>query len=62
MEIEIGNTVKRHASDYTDGRTGQVIEISDNRYRVHWTKCSSGRPLNIRTWVNERFISPVELN
>jgi hypothetical protein len=46
MKIEIGTTVKRIASDYTNGRIGEVIEINadDRRARVAWNGCP-------RTWV-----------
>ena len=42
--IEIGTQVERIASDYTNGRKGEVIEINEGRARVRW----SDSP---RTWV-----------
>ena len=44
MKIEIGTQVERIASDYTNGRKGEVIEIKEGRARVQW----SNSP---RTWV-----------
>lgn len=43
-KIEIGTRVERIASDYTGGRTGEVIEINGERARVRWTDSP-------RTWV-----------
>lgn len=42
--IEIGTQVERIASDYTNGRKGEVIEVNEGRARVRW----SNSP---RTWV-----------
>ncbi len=44
MKIEIGTQVERIASDYTNGRQGEVIEINEGRARVRWTNSP-------RTWV-----------
>jgi hypothetical protein len=51
--IEIGTTVKRIASDYTNGRTGRVIEMDGMkpRARVSWEKDAHGNPMKLRTWV-----------
>ncbi len=40
----VGSLVERIASDYTNGRKGNIIEIKDGRARVAW----SDSP---RTWV-----------
>lgn len=58
--IQVGAFVKRHASDYTAGRKGYVLDMKDGRCRVHWISASGGRQLNIRTWVGRRFISCVD--
>lgn len=49
MSIEIGTKVERIASDYTNGRKGEVIEIKGDRARVAWANSP-------RTWVNFRFL------
>lgn len=51
--IELGKTVIRLASDYTNGRVGRVIELDGNkpRARVSWEKTSNGSPMKLRTWV-----------
>lgn len=48
---QIGSKVERIAKDYTGGRTGEVIEIKENRARVKWTADKGGAPMNLRTWV-----------
>jgi len=35
-KIEVGTQVERIASDYTNGRKGEVIEINEGRARVRW--------------------------
>lgn len=52
-KIEIGNTVKRIAHDYTNGRTGRVIEMDlmKPRARVSWEKEPDGASMKLRTWV-----------
>ena len=45
MKIQIGTQVERIASDYTNGRKGEVIEINGERARVNWESSP-------RTWVN----------
>ena len=51
--IEIGTKVERIASDYTNGRKGEVIEIQDGRARVKW----SDSP---RTWVKFASLKVIE--
>jgi hypothetical protein len=70
-KFQVGDIVRRIASDYTNGRIGSVIEIPnqyggqggwDGRYRVKWKTDGSGKPLpgnGIRTWVDEKFIEPL---
>jgi hypothetical protein len=48
-KIEIGTKVERIASDYTNGRKGEVIEINGERARVRWGNSP-------RTWVNFKFL------
>lgn len=50
-QIKIGTQVERIASDYTNGRRGEVIEVDEaaGRARVQWTKSP-------RTWVNFRYL------
>jgi hypothetical protein len=48
-KIEIGTQVERIASDYTNGRKGEAIEINGERARVRWENSP-------RTWVNFRFL------
>jgi hypothetical protein len=50
---KINDTVKRLAKDYTNGRTGSVIELDTKkgRARIHWTSERNGEVINIRTWV-----------
>ena len=54
MNVTLGMTVRRIASDYTNGRIGRVIEIDSirNRARVAW----EGHP---RTWVKFEFLAIV---
>jgi hypothetical protein len=52
MKIEIGTQVERIASDYTNGRRGEVIEISGDRARVRWTNSP-------RTWVNFKCLKVI---
>lgn len=67
--LQIGTKVKRLAAqtDYTNGRTGEVVEIDAeaNRYRVLWTGEPTTRldlfpngirPLKVRTWVRREFL------
>ena len=51
--IELGKTVTRIASDYTNGRIGRVIELDSNksRARVSWESTAAGTPMKLRTWV-----------
>lgn len=59
--LSIGSKVRRLAAttDYTNGRTGEIIEINAEagRYRVLWTHEASGREVingrgskGVRTW------------
>jgi hypothetical protein len=59
--IELGTTVKRIASDYTNGRTGRVIELDGMkpRARVLWEKYANGSPMKLRTWVRLSDLQPV---
>jgi hypothetical protein len=59
--IELGSTVKRIASDYTNGRTGRVIELDGMkpRARVSWEKYANGSPMKLRTWVRLSDLQPV---
>jgi len=52
MKIQIGTQVERIASDYTNGRRGEVIEISGDRARVRWTNSP-------RTWVNFKSLKVI---
>jgi hypothetical protein len=52
-KIEIGTRVERIASDYTNGRKGEVIEINESRARVAW----SDSP---RTWVKFSALKVIE--
>lgn len=62
--LAIGTKVQRlaAATDYTNGRTGEIVDINDvdKRYRVLWTGEPTTRtdlfpngirPLKVRTWV-----------
>lgn len=53
--FKIGTTVKRIASDYTNGRIGKVIEINveSSRARVAWNGCP-------RTWVKFAMLEIME--
>jgi hypothetical protein len=60
----IGTRVQRLAAetDYTNGRTGEIVEIDEiaGRYRVRWTNEKSGRAINdgkgLRTWVKFQYV------
>ena len=64
----IGRRVERQGSskDYTTGRTGEIVEIDGDRFRVRWTHESGGEPISkgrigvmpngVRTWVNKKFL------
>jgi hypothetical protein len=52
MKITIGTQVERIATDYTNGRTGAVIEVAGERARVQWTNSP-------RTWVNFKSLRPL---
>jgi hypothetical protein len=49
----IGQRVKRVANDYTNGRSGPVIELDQakGRARVAWEKTGNGSPMKLKTWV-----------
>lgn len=52
-------------TDYTNGRTGEIVEIDETagRYRVLWTAEKSGRQIRdgkgLRTWVKYQFVKVV---
>lgn len=48
------------ASDYVTGRTGVIVEENAPKYRVHWQKDRDGSQLNVRTWVDEKFLKFIE--
>jgi len=58
MDIDIGTIVMKvkPRTDYTYGRTGEVLEFRNNntQVRVHWTHDEYRKPLNkpVKTWVN----------
>lgn len=51
-EITIGATVAFKSKGASTGRTGQVIELNDERARIHWTKKSNGQPMSQRNWIH----------
>ena len=59
--LTLGIYVKRLASDYTAGREGRVIEISESkgRARVHWERERSGTPMSLRTWIRFQDLAPL---
>lgn len=61
--IELGMTVKRIASDYTNGRIGRVIELDmmKPRARVMWDTEANGSPMKLRTWVRTTDLQIVEV-
>lgn len=60
MKIEIGKRVVRLASDYTNGRKGEVIEINNEkgRARVAWSEESNGERMKLRTWIRFTDLAP----
>lgn len=70
--LPLNTQVRRLASatDYTNGRTGTIVEIDEEagRYRVLWTGQPTTRtdlfpdgirPLKVRTWVKYQFVEAV---
>lgn len=65
--LAINTPVQRLAAttDYTNGRTGHVVEIDEtnNRYRVLWLKEANGRDIRdgkgLRTWVRREFLKEI---
>lgn len=62
---KVGQSVRRiQPGDYTNGRTGEIVEIAqiDPRVRVLWKREKSGREIipNIRTWINVKRIEGIE--
>lgn len=58
----IGQEVVRLGSlkDYASNRLGTVIEINEEtrRARVHWTHDRYNSPLNVKTWVRFKDLTP----
>lgn len=65
--MNIGQKVRRTGSleDYTTGRTGEIVELDQEkqRARVLWTAERSGRAIRdgkgLRTWVKFQYLEKV---
>lgn len=54
--ISLASPVVRLASDYTSGRQGHVVELSEDgkRFRVQWHQQGekmNRKPMNLKTWI-----------
>lgn len=64
--LPIGSNVERISTNYTNGRTGKIIDVDHvkKRYRVRWWKEKSGSPINwpsgFRTWCHFESVKHID--